>query len=127
MVAVVLGIVFYELTASNAYWAIAESNLVKVPIPKDMSSFLGQFTFPNFSVIGDAQIWITAFTIALVASLETLLCVEATDKLDPYKRVTPTNRELLAQGVGNIFSGLIFNPFIVYIHIYILHDSSRKY
>ena len=107
LIAVVLGIVFYELTASNAYWAIAESNLVKVPIPKDMSSFLGQFTFPNFSVIGDAQIWITAFTIALVASLETLLCVEATDKLDPYKRVTPTNRELLAQGVGNIFSGLI--------------------
>ena len=107
LVAVVLGIVFYELTVSNSYWAIAENNLVKVPIPKDMSSFLGQFTFPNFSVIGDAQIWITAFTIALVASLETLLCVEATDKLDPYKRVTPTNRELLAQGVGNIFSGLI--------------------
>ena len=107
LVAVVLGIVYYQLTASNAYWGIAENNLVKVPIPKDMSSFLGQFTFPNFSMIGEAQIWVTAFTIALVASLETLLCVEATDKLDPYKRVTPTNRELLAQGVGNIFSGLI--------------------
>ena len=54
-----------------------------------------------------ADIWITAFTIALVASLETLLCVEATDKLDPEKRVTPTNRELIAQGSGNIISGLI--------------------
>ena len=53
------------------------------------------------------QVWIVAFTIALVASLETLLCVEATDKIDPLKRVTPTNRELLAQGIGNIFSGLI--------------------
>ena len=52
-------------------------------------------------------IWIVAFTIALVASLETLLCVEATDKLDPHKNVTPTNRELLAQGTGNIISGLI--------------------
>ena len=51
--------------------------------------------------------WVTAFTIALVASLETLLCVEATDKLDPAQRVTPTNRELLAQGTGNILSGLI--------------------
>ena len=52
-------------------------------------------------------IWITAVTIAIVASLETLLCVEATDKLDPEKRVTPTNRELLAQGVGNAMSGFI--------------------
>ena len=107
LVAVIVGIIYYELTVNNAYWSIAENNLVKVPIPEDMSSFLGQFTFPNFSMIVEAEIWITAFTIALVASLETLLCVEATDKLDPYKRVTPTNRELLAQGVGNICSGLI--------------------
>jgi len=58
-------------------------------------------------VITRPEIWITAFTIALVASLETLLCVEATDKLDPEKHVTPTNRELLAQGTGNIISGMI--------------------
>jgi len=58
-------------------------------------------------VITNPAIWITAFTIALVASLETLLCVEATDKLDPEKRVTPTNRELMSQGVGNIISGMI--------------------
>ena len=64
-------------------------------------------TFPDFSAIGDSAIWILAATIAVVASLETLLCVEATDKLDPQQRVTPTNRELLAQGVGNTVSGLI--------------------
>jgi len=55
----------------------------------------------------NTEVWIVAFTIALVASLETLLCVEATDKLDPHKNVTPTNRELLAQGTGNILSGLV--------------------
>ena len=55
---------------------------------------------PNFGGITNPEIWVTAFTIALVASLETLLCVEATDKLDPAKRVTPTNRELLAQAVS---------------------------
>ena len=69
--------------------------------------FLAQFSFPNFGAITNPQIWVVAFTIALVASLETLLCVEATDKLDPEKRVTPTNRELLAQGTGNMLSGLI--------------------
>src|SRR5690606_7369120 len=64
-------------------------------------------SFPNFAVIANVDIWVTAFTIALVASLETLLCVEASDKIDPDKNVTPTNRELLAQGTGNILSGLI--------------------
>jgi MFS superfamily sulfate permease-like transporter len=80
---------------------------VRVPIPEDAASFFGQFSFPNFAAISNPDVWITAFTIALVASLETLLCVEATDKLDPGKNVTPTNRELLAQGTGNILSGLI--------------------
>lgn len=86
---------------------LVESQLVSVPVPDSIDSFKGQFSFPNFSVIGKPEIWITAFTIALVASLETLLCVEATDKLDPHKNVTPTNRELFAQGTGNIVSGMI--------------------
>ena len=81
--------------------------LVSVPVPKDTASFMAQFSFPNFGAIINPDIWVVAFTIALVASLETLLCVEATDKLDPEKRVTPTNRELLAQGIGNMFSGMI--------------------
>ena len=107
LVAVVVGIIFFVVTQGNQTLAIDPSHLVSVPIPEDMSSFLGQFSFPNFAVIGNPDIWVVAFTIALVASLETLLCVEATDKLDPHKNVTPTNRELLAQGTGNIISGLI--------------------
>jgi len=107
LVAVVLGIIFFILTQSNESLAIAESHLVSVPIPDGIDSFLGQFSFPNFSAITNPEVWIVAFTIALVASLETLLCVEATDKIDPHKNVTPTNRELLAQGTGNILSGLI--------------------
>ncbi len=107
LVAVAIGIIFFMLTKSYGSLAIEESHLVSVPIPENVTSFLGQFSFPNFSVITNADIWIIAFTIALVASLETLLCVEATDKLDPDKNVTPTNRELLAQGTGNIISGMI--------------------
>ncbi len=107
LVAVVLGIVFYVVTKSNEAIGIAKTHLVSVPIPEDAASFFGQFSVPNFSVITSTDVWVVAFTIALVASLETLLCVEATDKLDPYKNVTPTNRELLAQGTGNILSGLI--------------------
>ena len=107
LVAVVVGIIFFVLTKNHSSLAISPDHLVSVPIPSDFDSFLGQFSFPNFSAITTPAIWVTAFTIALVASLETLLCVEATDKLDPEKRVTPTNRELMAQGTGNILSGLI--------------------
>ena len=107
LVAVILGILFFVLTKDNQLLGISSEHLVSVPVPEDTASFLAQFSFPNFGVIGQPEIWVTAFTIALVASLETLLCVEATDKLDPHKRVTPTNRELLAQGTGNMISGLI--------------------
>ncbi len=107
LVAVVVSIIFYVLTKSHSILSIDHSHLVSVPVPEDVSSFLGQFSFPNFSVITKPAVWVVAFTLALVASLETLLCVEATDKLDPHKNVTPTNRELLAQGTGNIISGMI--------------------
>jgi len=107
LVAVVTGIIFYILTESNSKLGISAEHLVSVPVPEDFDSFLGQFSFPNFGAITNPAIWVTAFTIALVASLETLLCVEATDKLDPHKNVTPTNRELFAQGAGNIVSGMI--------------------
>jgi len=106
LVAVVIGILYYIFTKDGSM-GLVESQLVSVPVPDSFDSFKGQFSFPNFSVIGRTEIWITAFTIALVASLETLLCVEATDKLDPQKNVTPTNRELFAQGTGNIVSGMI--------------------
>lgn len=106
LVAVVFGIVYTYLNAGKTL-GITENNLVSVPQSADLSSLLSNFTFPNFSAIALQEVWIVGFTIALVASLETLLCVEATDKLDPQKRVTPKNRELVAQGLGNIFSGLI--------------------
>ena len=106
LVAVVVGVLFFVFTKNSAL-DVSTTHLVQVPVPDSIDSFFGQFTFPDFSVIGMTEVWITAFTIALVASLETLLCVEATDKLDPEKRVTPTNRELFAQGTGNILSGLV--------------------
>lgn len=107
LVAVAAGIIFFLVTQDSETFDISKSHLVSVPVPDSFESFIGQFTFPSFGGIGNPQIWITAFTIALVASLETLLCVEATDKLDPHKRTTPTNRELFAQGTGNMVSGLI--------------------
>ncbi|WP_299674994.1 SulP family inorganic anion transporter [uncultured Dokdonia sp.] len=106
LVVVAIGILFYFVTQGSSF-ELAQKHLVSVPVPDDFQSFIGQFSTPNFSAINKSEIWITAFTIALVASLETLLCVEATDKLDPEKRVTPTNRELFAQGIGNMISGLI--------------------
>lgn len=106
LVAVVVGIIFYLLTRDTSLGLSAE-RLVSVPVPESLSDLSSLLSFPNFEVITRPEVIITAFTIALVASLETLLCVEATDKLDPQKRVTPTNRELLAQGTGNVISGLI--------------------
>ena len=107
LVAVVAGIIYFFVTDSESKYGISASHLVSVPVPDNFDSFISQFSFPNFGAISNPEIWVVAFTIALVASLETLLFVEATDKLDPHKNVTPTNRELLAQGTGNIISGLI--------------------
>lgn len=108
LVAVVFGIV-YQLVTLQYFpdWAIKAEHLVTVPVPESFDDFIGQFKFPDFSYIANGEIWLIGATIAVVASLETLLCVEATDKLDPKKRVTNTNRELFAQGTGNILSGLI--------------------
>src|SRR5690606_38245370 len=69
--------------------------------------FLGLFTFPNFSQIFNKDVWVVACTIAIIASLETLLSIEAIDKIDPIKRNSPTNRELQAQGIGNVTTGLL--------------------
>lgn len=107
LVAVGLGIIYFIVTEDHDVLSISNNHLVSVPIPEDITSFFGQFSFPNFAVITNPEVWVVGFTVALVASLETLLCVEATDKIDPHKNVTPTNRELLAQGTGNIISGLI--------------------
>ncbi|MEY4058294.1 MAG: SulP family inorganic anion transporter [Chitinophagia bacterium] len=108
IVVVVLGILF-NLAYVNGIlpFSLNDKQIVSVPVPNSMADFIGQFTFPDFSAITNFEVWKIAIVLAIVASLETLLCVEATDKLDPDKRVTPTNRELKAQGLGNIVSGLI--------------------
>ncbi len=109
LVVVIVGIVVNELLKLNgSSLALTEDHLVKLPVATSAKDFFGQFTFPNFStVFTNPAIWITAFTIAIVASIETLLCIEAGDKLDPQKRYSSGNRELKAQGIGNILSGLI--------------------
>ncbi|MCB0662865.1 MAG: SulP family inorganic anion transporter [Saprospiraceae bacterium] len=107
LVAVTAGILFNLVFTGSETLAIASNHLVTLPVAGSATEFVSFFTLPDFTAIGNPAVWITAVTIAVVASLETLLCVEATDKLDPYKRITPTNRELLAQGTGNFLSGLI--------------------
>jgi MFS superfamily sulfate permease-like transporter len=108
LVAVVVGIL-YQVLAKNFFptWALTGDHLVSVPVAESIGGFFSQFTLPDFGSIFSQEVWIVAFTIAVVASIETLLSVEATDKLDPYKRTTNTNRELIAQGSGNLISGLI--------------------
>ncbi len=107
LLAVITGIVLSQLLNSLPQFNIDSSHMVTLPIASNLTEFLGNFTFPDFSAISNPKVYTTAIVIAVVASLETLLCVEATDKLDPSKRITPTNRELKAQGIGNIISGLI--------------------
>ncbi len=108
LVVVVLGIVMFNLYKNGTLnFSLADDQVVRIPVPENIAGFFSQFTFPDFSAITNFEVWKIAIVLAIVASLETLLCVEATDKMDPYKRITPTNRELKAQGLGNVLSGLI--------------------
>jgi MFS superfamily sulfate permease-like transporter len=86
---------------------LTADQIVSLPVASSLGDFASFFTHPDFSQMAQPLVIKTALVMAIIASLETLLCVEATDKLDPHKRVTPTNRELKAQGLGNIVSGLI--------------------
>lgn len=107
LVAVLAGVGLNVAFMNSGSFALTGEQVVSIPVAESIGGFFNQFTLPDFSQIGNSAVWVTALTIAVVASLETLLCVEATDKLDPQKRVTPTNRELTAQGIGNMISGLI--------------------
>jgi len=107
LVVVVLGIILNLVFQNIPSLSLKLDQVVAIPVPESIGGFFDQFVFPDFSSITNASVWITGITIAVVASLETLLCLEATDKLDPMKRITPANQELKAQGVGNIISGLI--------------------
>jgi MFS superfamily sulfate permease-like transporter len=105
---VVFGVLL-NIFLSNNYpmLALGKEHLVQLPVPANAGEFFSFFTFPDFSQFGNPRVYQVAFTLAIVASLETLLSVEAIDKLDPLKRNTPVNRELKAQGIGNMVSGLI--------------------
>lgn len=107
LVAVVSGVLLSIGFGSEGELALSSDQLVSLPVSSGLSGLADLFTFPDFSALGQAAVYKVAFVIAVVASLETLLCVEATDKLDPDKKITPTNRELKAQGVGNIVSGFL--------------------
>ena len=109
LVAVVLAVVINQIYMVSAPdFAVGESHLVILPILGSAGvDFASLLTFPDFSAILNPLVWKAAVVIAIIASLETLLSVEAVDKLDPHKRRTPQNRELKAQGMGNIISGLV--------------------
>jgi SulP family sulfate permease len=108
IVVVIFGIIMNYLFQSGVLdFTLSAKQVVQLPVANNLSEFVTQFTFPDFSQITNIEIYKVAIVLAIVASLETLLCVEATDRMDPDKRVTPTNRELKAQGLGNVVSGLI--------------------
>lgn len=108
LVVVIFGVVVSLLFRQfGGTWAIEATHLVQVPVSSSVPEFLGFLQFPDFSVLSNPAVYVAAVTIAIVASLETLLNLEAVDKIDPEQRSSPPNRELVAQGVGNVAVGLI--------------------
>lgn len=108
LVVVIVGVLINEaFKASGSSLIISQDHLVTLPTASSVSEFFGQFTTPDFAAFTDPKVWIVGLTIAIVASIETLLCLEAADKMDPMKRFSSANTELKAQGIGNVLSGLI--------------------
>lgn len=108
LIAVLSGILINELfRASGSKLLIAEEHMVNLPVAANMEQYLNNYMLPDFSGFANPAVWQTGIIIAIVASIETLLCIEATDKLDPQKRYTSGNAELRAQGIGNMVCGLI--------------------
>ena len=107
LVVVIVGVILGLVFANTAFSLVSAKHLVSIPVSKNLTEFVGHFKFPDYSQIANPLVWKVGITIAVVASLETLLCLEATDKMDPFHRVAPANRELKAQGLGNIIAGLI--------------------
>lgn len=108
LVAVVVGVILNEIfTASGSTLAIQKEHLVSLPIPTSLEEFKNIIITPNFSSITNQKVWVVALTIAIVASIETLLCIEAADRMDFQKRYTNPNVELKAQGIGNMISSLL--------------------
>jgi MFS superfamily sulfate permease-like transporter len=108
LVVVIVGVLISKFfTTIPSDHLLENEHYVNLKKANNVNEFLSFFSLPAWSFITNFYVWKVAFTLALVASIETLLSIEAVDKLDPLKRSTPTNRELLAQGTGNIISGLL--------------------
>lgn len=106
LVVVVIGVIS-ALLFSGTENSLRNNQFVTIPIVGNADEFFSLFSLPNFEALNNTKVYVVAITIAVVASLETLLSIEAIDKIDPIKRVTPTNRELIAQGTGNLISGFL--------------------
>jgi carbonic anhydrase len=104
LIGVALVLLFKRLGGS---WVVQAEQLVTVPVAQDLSEFVGFLKLPDFGALLNPAVYFSALTIAIVATLESMLNLEAVDNLDPKQRVSPPNRELLAQGVGNVTAGLI--------------------
>ncbi len=108
LVAVIVSVVLSEiLKATNSPFLIEHDHLVNIKAASSPAEFFSFFTLPDFHGFLNSKVIVTGVMIAIIASLETLLSIEAIDNLDPERNVTNTNRELLAQGIGNSISGLI--------------------
>ena len=108
LVAVIVSILLNEFfIQSGSNFAITKEHLVSLPVPTSLEELKNIIVTPDFTAISNSKVWIVAITIAVVASIETLLCIEASDRMDAQKRYTNTNVELKAQGIGNILSSLI--------------------
>ncbi len=109
LVAVVVGVLMNEVfkATGNSLLVIGEEHLVKIPVAQTFSEFIGSFSLPDFSAWDNPKVYSVAVVLCAIASIETLLCIEAMDQVDPYKRTTNPNTELRAQGIGNMLSGLI--------------------
>ncbi|MEW5847321.1 MAG: SulP family inorganic anion transporter [Myxococcota bacterium] len=108
LVAVVVGSLINEgLVSSGSALALGSTHLVDLPPMDGVGGFVAQLQMPQWSAFTNPQVWVMGLTLGIVASLETLLSIEAVDKLDPFHRKSPLNRELLAQGAANATSGLI--------------------
>lgn len=106
--AVVAGILINLLYSSvKPEWVLIDEHLVTIPVLKGVSELGSLFTLPDFGLITSSSFWVVAGTIAIIGSIESLLSLEAGDKMDPHKRISPASKELVAQGVGNTISGLI--------------------
>jgi MFS superfamily sulfate permease-like transporter len=107
LVAVVTVLLNELFKLSGSSLAIGTEHLVSLPVPQSLDDFKNLITMPDFGGFTNPKVWIVGATIAIVASIETLLCIEASDRLDKQRRITDTNLELKAQGIGNLVSSFI--------------------